>query len=249
MSGHSKWSTIKRKKAKVDAEKGKLFTKIIKEITIAARIGGAELESNPRLRSAVESAKAANMPAANIDRAIKKGTGELPGVIYEEVIYEGFGPGGAAIYVEATTDNKNRTVAEIRHLLAKHGGNLGNTNSVAWMFERKGMLRLAKTPKTEEEILAIVTDAGAEDISKEGRKFLIMAAPEDFESVRSALDQQELLIENASLTMIPKNTVKVEGKEAEQLMKLIFLLEDHDDVQKVYSNFDIEDSVLMAFEI
>lgn len=248
MSGHSKWSTIKRKKAKVDAERGKVFTKLIKEITIAARLSGGDIDSNPRLRTAVEVAKGANMPSANIDRAIKKGTGDLPGVIYEESIYEGYGPGGTALYIETTTDNKNRTVSEIRHILSKHGGNLGNANSVAWMFERKGMIVTALSGKNEDEMLVIAMDGGADDLAKEDRSYVITCAVDKLNEVRSTLEEQGITVDSATLIMVPKNTVKVEGKDAEQLLKLISIIEDHDDVQNVYTNFDIDESILESFD-
>ncbi len=241
MSGHSKWSTIKRKKAANDAKRGKLFTKLIKEITIAARQGGGDPSGNPRLRLAVDNAKAANMPMDNIERAIKKATGELEGVVYTELTYEGYGPGGVAILVEAATDNKNRTVAEVRHLFNKHGGSLGETGSVAWMFDKKGIITLPTQGKTEDDIMEIVLDAGAEDISEEDGYFEVTTEVENFESVRRALADAGLEIENASLQWIAKNTVDVSGETAEKILKLIDALEDNDDVQNVYSNANFTD--------
>ena len=238
MSGHSKWSTIKRKKAAVDAKRGKLFTKLIKEITIAARQGGGDPEANPRLRLAIDNAKSANMPAENIERAIKKATGELEGVEYTELTYEGYGPGGVALFIEAMTDNKNRTVAEVRHLLNKHGGSLGENGSVAWMFDRKGIITLPKQGKTEDDIMEIALDAGAEDIQTEEDFFEVTTDLETFEAVRKALVDAGLDIENASLQWVAKNTVEVSGETAEKLEKLIDALEDNDDVQNVYTNAD-----------
>ena len=238
MSGHSKWSTIKRKKAALDAKKGKLFTKLIKEITIAARQGGGDPEANPRLRLAVDNAKAANMPADNIERAIKKATGELEGVDYTEIKYEGYGPGGVALLIESMTDNKNRTVAEVRHLLNKHGGSLGESGSVAWMFDRKGVITLPAQGKTEDEIMEIILDAGAEDLQAEDDFFEVTTPLDTFEDVRKALADAGLQIENASLQWIAKNTVEVSGETAEKLEKLIDSLEDNDDVQNVYTNAD-----------
>lgn len=248
MSGHSKWSTVKRKKAKVDAEKGKLFTRLIKDITKAARDGGGDETSNPRLRTAVMAAKAANMPATNIERAIKKGTGELPGVVYEEGTLEGYGPGGAALYIEILTDNRKRTVAEVRHHFTRHGGNLGEIGSVAWLFEKKGLITIPNKDLDEEELLLIVMEAGAEDLKSEEEYFEITTAPEDLEKVKEALKSNNITYESAELTMYPKNTIKVEGKEAEQLLKLIDLLEEHEDVQNVYSNFDIDLAVMEQIE-
>ena len=244
MSGHSKWSTIKRKKGAADAKRGKIFTKLIKEITIAAREGGGDPSANPRLRLAVDNAKASNMPADNIDRAIKKATGELEGVTYLELTYEGYGPGGVAILVEAATDNKNRTVAEIRHLFSKNGGNMGENGSVAWMFDKKGIITLPTQDKSEEEIMDIVLEAGAEDLQTEEDFFEIQTALESFESVRKALLSKNLMIENASLQWIAKNTVTIGSNEAEKVMNLIEALEENDDVQNVYSNADFdEDSI------
>jgi len=244
MSGHSKWHSIKHKKAKVDAAKGRIFTKIIKELTVSARMGGADPDANPRLRTALNAAKAANMPAKNIDNAIKKGTGELPGVIYEDVSYEGYGPEGVAFYIEAVTDNKNRTVAEIRHLLSRYNGNLGESGSVAWMFEKKGLICVPLDKYTEDELMEVALECGAEDISTVDEVYEIYTAYEDFQQVRSALEEKSILMDSAELTRIPQNTVKLQGKSAEQLMKLIDALDEHDDVQSVFANFDIDDSEL-----
>ncbi|MCR4438848.1 MAG: YebC/PmpR family DNA-binding transcriptional regulator [bacterium] len=248
MSGHSKWHSIKHKKAKVDAERGRLFTRLIREITTAARVGGGDENANPRLRAAVAAAKAANMPAANIEKAIKKGTGELPGVVYEEAIYEGYGPGGAAIMVETLTDNKNRTVAEIRHLFSKYNGNLGENGCVAWMFEKKGVITVKPSGKSEDDLLAIALEAGAEDLRNQGETYEITTSPAEFENVKRALLAKNLEIERAELTMYPKRTVKVEGKNAETLLKLMDALEEQEDVQNLYSNFDIDDKVLEELE-
>jgi YebC/PmpR family DNA-binding regulatory protein len=238
MSGHSKWATTRRKKAVIDAKRGKMFTKLIKEITIAAREGGGDPEGNPRLRLAVDNAKAANMPQDNIERAIKKATGELEGQSYHELIYEGYGPGGIAIVVEVATDNKNRTVAEVRHLFSKGGGSLGETGSVAWMFDRKGVILLPKKGKTEDEIMEVILDEGAEDLHTEDDYFEVQTPLESFEPVRKALVNKDFEIENASLQWIAKNAVSVLGEEAEKVMKLIESLEDSDDVQNVFSNAD-----------
>ncbi len=241
MSGHSKWATTKRKKAVIDAKRGKIFTKLIKEITIAAKGGGGDVAGNPRLRLAVDNAKAANMPQDNIERAIKKATGELEGVVFHEFVYEGYGPGGIAILVEVATDNKNRTVAEVRHLFSKAGGNLGETGSVAWMFERKGIITLPTQGKTEEDILELVMDDGAEDLETEEEFFEVVTPVEAFENVRKKLVESGLEVENASLQWIAKNSVKIEGETSEKVVNLIEALEDNDDVQNVYSNADFED--------
>jgi len=241
MSGHSKWHSIKHKKAKVDAARGRVFTKIIKELTVAARIGGGDPDSNPRLRVALSAAKSANMPSKNIDNAIKKGTGELPGVVYEDVNYEGYGPGGVAIFIEAVTDNKVRTVAEIRHTFSKYGGNMGENGSVAWMFERKGLITVPKEQYTEDELMEIALECGAEDMSVESEVYEIFTAYEDFQDVRIEMENQSIVIDSAELTMIPQNTVKLEGKQAGQLVKLVEIFDEHDDVQYVHANFDIDD--------
>jgi YebC/PmpR family DNA-binding regulatory protein len=239
MSGHSKWATIKRKKAVLDAKRGKIFTKLIKEITIAARAGGGDVAGNPRLRLAVDNAKAQNMPQDNIDRAIKKATGELEGVTYHELMYEGYGAAGVAVLVEVATDNKNRTVAEVRHIFSKNTGSIGETGSVAWMFDRRGVISLPAEGKKEVEVLEIVLEAGAEDLSTEEDYFEVQTSVESFETVRRALVDKEFNIENASLQWIAKNLVEVKGEDAEKVIKLIEALEDLDDVQNVYSNADI----------
>jgi len=239
MSGHSKWSTIKHKKAAKDAKKGKLFTKFIKEITVAARMGGGDLNSNPRLRTAVTTARANSMPNDNIERAIKKGTGELEGVTYEEIQYEGYGPGGAAILARVLTDNKNRTVSEIRRLFAKHGGNLGETGCVAWMFDMKGVITVEKSQIDEDRLMGVVLDAGAEDVKDEDDLFEVVTQPEDFETVKERLDREKIAVASAQVTMVPKNTVDVDAKHVEQILKLTEELEDHDDVQSVSANFNI----------
>ncbi|MBT8378933.1 MAG: YebC/PmpR family DNA-binding transcriptional regulator [Ignavibacteria bacterium] len=244
MSGHSKWSTIKRKKGAADAKRGKLFTRAIKEITIAAREGGGDPSGNPRLRLAIDNAKAINMPADNIERAIKKATGELEGVTYHELTYEGYAPGGVAFLVEVATDNKNRTVAEVRHLFSKYNGSMGESGSVAWMFEKKGIISLPKRDKSEDEIMEIVLNAGAEDLQTETDFFEIQTDVESFEPVRKALLENNFTIENASLQWIAKNTLNVKGEDAEQIVKLIEALEDADDVQNVYSNADFDEEFL-----
>ena len=239
MSGHSKWSTIKRKKGKADAARGKVFTKLIKELTVAARDGGGDRDANARLRSAVQAAKAANMPAANIEKAIKKGTGELPGVSYEEVKYEGYGPGGVAVLVETLTDNKNRAVSDVRNIFARHGGNLGEVGCVGWMFDRRGVIQVDRGKVDEDQLLEVALDAGASDMSSEEDYFEVVTPFEKFDAVRKALDRKNVPLNQAELTMIPQTTIKLEGRQAEQMLKLMEDLEDHDDVQKVYANFDI----------
>ncbi len=248
MSGHSKWSTIKRKKGKADAERGKLFTRLIKEITVAARHGSGDEESNPRLRSAIQAAKAANMPSSNIEKAVKRGTGELPGVTYEEIIYEGYGPGGVAVYIETLTDNKNRTVAEIRHLLSKYGGSLGENGSVAWIFTKKGVITINAKDISEDDLMMATLDAGAEDIDLDDDLYRLVTEPTNLETVKNALAENKIPYESAEITMEPANTIKVEGKTAESVLKLMDALEDQDDVQNLYSNFDIDDSVIEALE-
>jgi len=244
MSGHSKWSTIKRKKGVTDARRGKVFTKLIKEITVAARFGGGDPDANPRLRTAIATARAENMPKDNIERAIKKGTGELEGATYEEVCYEGYGPGGAAVLVESLTDNKNRTVADIRYVFSKSGGSLGEAGCVAWMFDKKGLFVLEKTGIDEETLMEATLDAGAEDIRDEGETFEVITSPADFEDVKKALEEKELPYVLAEITMVPNSTIKLENKEAEQMLRLMDMLEDSDDVQKAYSNFDISEKTL-----
>lgn len=241
MSGHSKWATIKRKKGALDAKRGKIFTKLIKELTIAAREGGGDPSGNPRLRLAIDNAKSVNMPADNIERAIKKATGELEGVNYVELMYEGYAPGGVAILVEVATDNKNRTVAEVRHIFSKNGGTMGEAGSVAWMFDRKGVITMPTQGKTEDEILEIILDAGADDLTTIEDIFEIKTAMETFEPVRKALIEKGLTIDNASLQWDAKNMVPVGGEDAEKVVKLIDALEDNDDVQNVFSNADLLD--------
>jgi len=244
MSGHSKWSTIKRKKGAADAKRGKVFTRLIKEITIAARMGGGNPDGNPRLRTAVAAAKAENMPKDNIERAIKKGTGELEGVNYEEYTYEGYAPGGVAVYVEIMTDNKNRTAADVRHIFTKNNGNLGENGCVAWMFEKKGTFVYDKATVDEEMLMEHVLDAGAEDISEEESTLVVLTDPKDFYSVKEAIDKIDGLPDytEAEITMIPQNTVKLAGKEAEQVLRLMDALEECEDVQNAYANFDIPES-------
>ncbi len=247
MSGHSKWATIKRKKASIDAKRGKVFTQIIKEITIAAKSGGGDPNGNPRLRLAVDKAKANNMPADNIKRAIMKGTGELPGVNYEEFTYEAYGPAGVAMLIDSVTDNKNRTVSELRHLLDRNGGKLATAGSVAWSFHKKGIIQISKSDYSEEEILNIILEAGADDLKIEDEVFEIKTTPENFEPVKKALETNNVKIDSVELQMIPENLVKVEGKEAEQVLKLVEALEEHEDVQNVFPNFDIDDKFLTEY--
>ena len=248
MAGHSKWKQIKRKKAVTDARRASSWTKVIREITVAARSGGGDPGGNPRLRTAIDAAKAVNMPWDNIDRAIKKGTGELEGSVYEELTYEGYGPGGAAIFIEATTDNPNRTVAEIRHAFSRNGGNLGATNSVAWMFDRKGQIYLDATKSEEDATLEAALDAGAEDFAREGDQYIVTTAPATFHAVQDALAGRKLAIDSAELTMVPRNTVRVEGVDAERILKLMEVLEELDDVSRVSSNFDIDAAQLAEAE-
>lgn len=244
MSGHSKWSTIKHKKGKKDAERGKVFTKLIKEITTAARQGGGDEGSNPRLRTAVLAAKAVNMPVANIDRAIKKGTGELPGVSYEEKTYEGYGPGGIAIMIESLTDNTNRTTSEIRHLLTRYGGNMGELGCVSWMFAKKGLILVNRQGLEEDRLMELSLDAGAEDLNAVEDVYEIITAPEALEKVRQALEAGNVPVASAEITMIPSTTIRLEGKQAEQMLKLMEMLDDYEDVQHVYANFDIDESAV-----
>ena len=245
MSGHSKWSTIKRKKGALDAKRGKIFTRLIKEITVAARMGGGDSEGNPRLRSAVASAKSENMPKDNIERAIKKGTGELEGAVYEEISYEGYGPGGVAILVDCMTDNKNRTVADIRHYFSKSGGNLGESGCVSWMFEKKGSIMIDKDTIGEEELMDKALEAGAEDVVEEDNVYQVVTAPDDFGTVREILETEGVKFIEASVSMIPQNVVEItEAKPARQILKLLENLEDHDDVQDVFANFDIPDEIM-----
>jgi YebC/PmpR family DNA-binding regulatory protein len=244
MSGHSKWSSIKHKKAATDAKRGKIFTKLIKEITVAARMGGGDLESNPRLRTAVAAGKSENMPKENIERAIKKGTGELEGVSYEESIYEGYGPGGAAVLIESLTDNKNRTVADIRSIFGKNGGNLGENGCVAWMFDKKGYIAVESESVDEEVLMETALDAGAEDIREDNGSFEVITAPGDFETVMEAIDKASIAHIVAEVTMLPQTTADLAGKEAEQMVRLMDMLEDCDDVQKVYTNADIPEEIV-----
>ena len=246
MSGHSKWSSIKHKKGAADAKRGKIFTKIIKEITVATRIGGGDPDGNPRLRTAIMGAKSKNMPVDNITRAIKKGTGELEGIQYEEHTYEGYGPGGAAIFLEAMTDNKNRTVSEIRAALGKAGGNLGENGCVGWMFEQKGLITVMTEAKSEDELMELAIDAGADDLQTVDEHYEITTAVENFEAVRKALEDAGVTMELAEITRIPQNTVSIDEKKGKALLKLMDILDDHDDIQKAYSNFDISDEVMAA---
>jgi YebC/PmpR family DNA-binding regulatory protein len=246
MSGHSKWSSIKHKKGAVDAKRGKIFTRLIKEITVAARLAGGDPDGNPRLRSAIAAAKAENMPKENIERAIKKGTGELEGVAYEEANYEGYGPGGVAVLVDCLTDNKNRAVADLKHLFERNGGSLGEPGCVAWMFEKKGLIVFERDRVDEEQLLALALESGAEDVREDETQFEVITDPYDFEEVKKAIDVANLPYTLSEITMIPKNTVKVEGKKAQQMLNLIQGLEDNEDVSNVYANFDISDEVLEA---
>lgn len=247
MSGHSKWSTIKRKKGAIDAKRGRIFTRLIREITMSARIGGGDQTGNARLRAAIVEAKAENMPKDNIDRAIKKGTGELEGAAYEEITYEGYGPGGVAVLVDCVTDNKNRTVADVRHFFAKNGGNLGEFGCVGWMFDKKGTLLVAKDTIAEEKLLELALESGAEDVKEEENEFQVLTAPEDFAAVKEALEADGVKFVAASITMVPKNEVPIsDEKVARQLMKLLESLEDCDDVQNVHANFDIPDELMEA---
>jgi YebC/PmpR family DNA-binding regulatory protein len=241
MSGHSKWATIKHKKGALDAKRGKIFTRLIKEITIAARDGGGDPDGNPRLRTAVAAAKAENMPQDNIKRAIQRGTGELPGVSYEEITFEGYGPGGVAVIVEATTDNRNRAVSEIRHAFSKNGGNLGEPNSVKFMFQKKGLIAVAKEKADEEKLMNIVLEAGGEDLSDQGESWEILTEPQAFDAVAQAVRDAGIEPDVAEVTMIATTYTKLEGSTANQMMRLLETLEDHDDVQNVYSNFDMDE--------
>jgi YebC/PmpR family DNA-binding regulatory protein len=244
MSGHNKWASIKHKKGANDAKRGKIFTKLIKEITVAARMGGGDPDGNPRLRAAVLAARAENMPKDNIERGIKKGTGELEGVSYEESLYEGYGPGGAAVLVESLSDNKNRSVAEIRHIFTKNGGNLGTGGCVAWMFKKKGYIAIDRKAVDEEKLMEKALEAGAEDVREDDGTFEVITAPEDFEAVKTAIDALEVPYIATEVTMLPQNTTSLAGKEAEQMMRLMDMLEDCDDVQKVYTNADIPDELV-----
>jgi YebC/PmpR family DNA-binding regulatory protein len=243
MSGHSKWHTIKHKKGALDAKRGKIFTKMIKEITVAARTGGSgDVDSNARLRKAVNDAKAQNMPNDTIDRAIKRGMGEMEGASYDEVVYEGYGPNGVAVMVEAMTDNRNRTVAEIRHIFSKNGGNMGESGSVGWMFDKKGYFVVDKAAKSEDELFEIAIEAGADDMQDDGEVFEIFTTPDNFESVNDAIKKAGIEPQAAEISMIPQNYIKLEGADARTMMKLYDALDDNDDVQKVYANFDVDES-------
>ncbi|MBW2249283.1 MAG: YebC/PmpR family DNA-binding transcriptional regulator [Deltaproteobacteria bacterium] len=244
MSGHSKWSSIKHKKGATDAKRGKIFTKLIKEITVAARMGGGDPDANPRMRTAIAAAKSENMPKNNIERAIKKGTGELEGVNYEESTYEGYGPGGAAVFIESVTDNKNRAVADIRHIFSKHGGNLGENGCVAWMFDKKGYIAIEKKAVDEDSLMETAIEAGAEDVREDNGSFEIITEPDDFESVKTAIDKAALLYIDAEVTMLPQSTTNLEGKQALQMVKLMEALDDCEDVQKVYTNADIPEEIV-----
>ena len=246
MSGHSKWHTIKHKKGAADAKRGKVFTRIIKELTVAARAGGGDIDSNPRLRTIVAEAKSVNMPADNIKRAIQRGTGELPGVSYEEITYEGYGPGGAALIIETLTDNKNRTVGEMRHLLGKYGGNLAAENSVAWMFDKKGYIVVDKANTDEDALMAAALDAGADDLRDDGDSWEVVSAPEAFQKVLEAVKGLGVEPGAAEIAFLPQNYVKLEGKVAQQMLKLMDALEDNDDTKSVWSNFDIEEKEIEA---
>ena len=246
MSGHSKWHTIKHKKGAADAKRGKVFTRIIKELSVAARGGGGDPDMNPRLRTIIAEAKAVNMPADNIKRAIQRGTGELPGVSYEEVTYEAYGPGGAALIIEVLTDNRNRTVGELRHTLTKYGGNLGETNSVAWMFDKKGYIVIEKAKASEDTLLSAALDAGADDLRDDGDSWEVVTPPDAFQKVLDAIKALGIEPEAAEIAMLPQNYVKLEGKPAQQMVKLMDILEDHEDSKKVWSNADIEEKEIEA---
>ena len=246
MSGHSKWATIKHKKGALDAKRGKIFTRLIKEVTIAAKQGGGDPDGNPRLRGAIAAAKAENMPSDNIKRGIQRGTGELEGVSYEEITYEGYGPGGVAVIVEVLTDNKNRAVSEVRHAFSKNGGNLGESNSVSWMFTKKGVIVVAKDAASEDKLTEIVLESGAEDLSDEGENWEILCDPKEFENVVAALKAAKITPEHAEVTMISSTYTKLEGTTASQMMRLLDTLEDLDDAQNVYSNFDMSNQEVAA---
>ena len=246
MSGHSKWHTIKHKKGALDAKRGKMFTRIIKELTVAARNGGGDPDSNPRLRTVIADAKAVNMPADNIKKAIQRGTGELPGVNYEEVTYEGYGPGGAAVIIETFTDNRNRTVGELRHMLTKHNGNLAESNAVAWMFSKKGYIVVDKAGADEEKLLNAVLEAGGDDLRDDGDTWEVLSEPSAFEAVRDAVKALGVEPATAQVAMLPQNYIKLEGKDASNMIRLMDALDDHDDVKQVWSNFDIEEREIEA---
>ncbi len=240
MAGHSKWAQIKHKKARVDAQRSKIFNKLIREIQVAARLGGGNPDTNPRLRLAIEKAKEANMPWENIERAIKRGTGQLEGVQYEDAVYEGYGPGGVAFLIKVTTDNRNRTTSELRHIFSKFGGNLASPGSVAWQFKEAGVIYVEKSAVDEDRIYEVVLEAGAEDVLEEGDTWVVLTSPGDFHTVKEAMENAGIPISSAQVTMLPQNTVRVEGKSAETVLKLYQALESHDDVQQVYANFDVD---------
>ncbi len=245
MAGHSHWAQIKRKKAAQDAKRGKLFTKLIREIMVAARLGGGDPSANPRLRAAIQAAKAANMPKENIERAIRKGTGQEPGTTWEEAVYEGYGPGGVAVLIKSVTDNKRRTVSELRHIFSKCGGNLAEPGAVSWIFEQKGLIVVARNGTDEEKLLEIALEAGAEDVREYESEFEIITAPQELEEVKKALEEAGVPIQSARVTMVPKTTVRLEEeKTVQQMLRLMETLEDHDDVQQVYANFDIPDELM-----
>ncbi len=246
MSGHSKWHTIKHKKGAADAKRGKIFTRLIKELTVAARSGGGDPGMNPRLRTIIAAAKEVNMPADNIKKAIQRGTGELPGVVYEEITYEAYGPGGSALIIETMTDNKNRTVGELRHMLEKHAGNLASTNAVAWMFSKKGLIVVEKAKADEEKLLSIALEAGADDMADEGDNWEVLSDPATFEAVRDAVKASGVEPASAQVAMLPQNYVKLTGTPANQMIKLMDALDDHEDVKQVWSNFDIEEKEIEA---
>lgn len=247
MSGHSKWSTIKRKKGAIDAARGRVFTKLIKEITVAVRAGGGDPDINPRLRTALLTARGQNLPADNIKKAIQRGTGELPGQAYEEIQYEGYGPGGVALLMQTVTDNRNRTVGELRHMLSKYGGNLGETGSVGWIFSKQGLIEIDQSAASEDQVMEIALEAGADDVRTEDGVHSVNCPPQAFDSVKAAFEGKNIPIASSEVAMIPSTSVKLEGKEAQQMLKLMEALEDHDDVQNVYANFDIEESLMEQF--
>lgn len=249
MSGHSKWSTIKRKKGKTDAARGRIFTRLIKEITVAARDGGGDPDMNPRLRSGIQAAKAANMPADNMKKAIQRGTGELPGVDYQEVQYEAYGPGGVAILINSLTDNRNRTVADLRHILSRFGGNMGETGCVNWMFKKQGMIAIETTASPEETVFEVALEAGASDMASEGSVYSITSPVADFEAVKEALTAKGIPIADSEITMIPQSSVKLEGKHAHTMLKLMDALEENEDVQNVSANFDIDDALIEEVDV
>ena len=244
MSGHSKWATIKHKKGALDAKRGKIFTRLIKEITMAAKSGGGDADSNPRLRTAVAAAKAENMPADNIKRAIQRGTGELPGATYEEIQFEGYGPGGVALLVNVTTDNRNRTVSEIRHVFTKGGGNLGEAGSVAWMFHKKGQIVVPKTGAKEDDVMNLLLENGGEDMNDDGENWELLTPPNSYEAVLEAVKKANIQVAHSEIGMVPQNYIKLEGAAASQMIRLLEAIEDHDDVQNVYSNFDVDQKQL-----